>query len=217
MFGGTAPDPHPGALLPDFVQGLLSGDEKKGVEAHLAGCEVCRERAEGLRVLFRRLAEGTVPDPPAGYFLSLLPRVRERIERGENRLWRPGSLVDRFAVPAVVGALTVLLLFTVPLVNGTKGFSNGRLADVLQQYDADALLEAVSDEGSVLASLPESDLPVDESLQELLVARELGGELAGGLMADAATFYGEGYQQLVEQLSEDEAGRLVALLSERTK
>ena len=42
-------DPHIEDRLPDFVLGLLSGEERALVEAHLAGCEACRGAARTLQ------------------------------------------------------------------------------------------------------------------------------------------------------------------------
>ena len=94
--------------LDDFVDGRLGEAESAEVQAHLATCAECRERAQQLRQLLAHAASlprGIAPPE------DLWPGIRERIERrsawsGFWASWQPVALAT---AAAAVAALSVFL------------------------------------------------------------------------------------------------------------
>jgi anti-sigma factor RsiW len=94
--------------LDDFVDGRLGETESAEVQAHLAACAGCRERAQQLRRLLAHAAalpRGIAPPE------DLWPGIRERIERrsaftGFWTSWQPVALA---AAAAAAAALSVFL------------------------------------------------------------------------------------------------------------
>ncbi len=94
--------------LDDFVDGRLGEAESAEVQAHLATCEGCRERAQQMQKLLAHAAalpRGIAPPT------DLWPAIRERIERrsawaGFWASWQPVALA---AAAVAVAALSVFL------------------------------------------------------------------------------------------------------------
>jgi len=107
--------------LEAYYDGELHGNRKRQVEAHLAQCQECQERLQGLQVLSNRLLE--VPAP--GITISperFVAQVGLRLPREQNRpldrrllsfLWRV-SPVLLFAAWAFVQAVLWVTNFYYP-------------------------------------------------------------------------------------------------------
>ena len=94
--------------LDDWVDGALAGAEARAVEAHLASCELCREREQRLRQLLAHAA--ALPRsmaPPR----DLWPGIAERIESGGfwSVLWTSWHPLALAAAAAVVIGLAAFL------------------------------------------------------------------------------------------------------------
>jgi hypothetical protein len=59
-----------------FVDGALEPEQSAAIEAHLAGCDTCREQAEAERRLAAELRALPAPEPPAGLEARLATRLR---------------------------------------------------------------------------------------------------------------------------------------------
>lgn len=68
-----------GEQVTAFVDGALGPDAAAAVEAHLAGCEACRDQAEAERRLAAELRALPAPEPPAGFEARLAARLRPRL------------------------------------------------------------------------------------------------------------------------------------------
>jgi predicted anti-sigma-YlaC factor YlaD len=154
--------------LDDFVDGRLGDRESTQVQAHLASCASCRERAQQLRRLLAHAAalpRGVAPPQ------DLWPGIRERIERrsawaGFWVSWQPIAL----AAAAVVAALAAFLwsgsgptaVRTVAMPSASPSFrpaagtgtSDPVLAEAVHNYElaATALLETLQRRRAVLSA-----------------------------------------------------------------
>ena len=59
----SLPADHPEELLPWYVNGTLSPEERQRVEAHLDQCPSCRGEVQALRSLRREIKGVTSPIP----------------------------------------------------------------------------------------------------------------------------------------------------------
>jgi hypothetical protein len=98
---------HPYELLPEYADGALSDEERAGVEAHLATCDVCREELELAGEA--RAVLGALPevDPPFGATRPVLRRARAPRWWSSPAAWRVAA-VAAAAVVVVAGTTIVL-------------------------------------------------------------------------------------------------------------
>jgi anti-sigma factor RsiW len=89
-----------------YLDGKASVSERRKVEAHLAECGECRERAEQFRVLWGVLDEWPAPPPSANFDSRVLANVAQAPARGSFWAWLVPS-------PRAAFALTVVVLLSV--------------------------------------------------------------------------------------------------------
>ena len=94
------------------LDGLLGTEQQQQLQAHLAGCQTCREQWAALSWLSVRLAS----EPAVAPAFDLAARVTARLEQRETRRRRLSGTIG-LCVASVglwtVAALAVLLLFAV--------------------------------------------------------------------------------------------------------
>jgi hypothetical protein len=101
-------------LLVDYRKGRLAEDVKPVIEAHLKGCEECREELS----LINELSDMSIPDP-GGLFWETLPRRVINVSKDKDRgvgllhwLIRP--------VPALAGLVLIVLITAISIYFYTK-------------------------------------------------------------------------------------------------
>lgn len=91
------------ADLDELIEAIVDGEVVAAeVDAHLASCAACRARVDHARALERLLRGREVPEPPAGFTMAVLQRVRR--ER-----WRAEQFVDAGFNAALVSGVVVVL------------------------------------------------------------------------------------------------------------
>lgn len=75
------------ALLPWYLNGTLSAEERTAVSAHLQGCPSCRHELEDLSRMHARIRQATDagPQPSADLAHGVLARVRQEVLRQADR------------------------------------------------------------------------------------------------------------------------------------
>ncbi|BCB91678.1 hypothetical protein Psuf_089910 [Phytohabitans suffuscus] len=111
---------HDGQLLGAYVLRTLDPDERRDVDAHLAGCEVCRAEVVELEAV-KDVLEDIPPEallhapPDADLVLRrALRQVREEATDATRRRWVPAAAAAAVLVAAVLGAGVVLGRGTAP-------------------------------------------------------------------------------------------------------
>ena len=79
-------------LLCDYVDGTLHGEQKTGVEAHLAGCEACAELARDAGAALAFVGRVAALEPPP----DLLTRIQFDLQTGRIPAPARHSAVRRF-------------------------------------------------------------------------------------------------------------------------
>jgi Putative zinc-finger len=64
--------------LIEYLDGALSGEEARTIQAHLAECRSCQEEGRALEAVLRE-ARAPLPEPSELFWINFLPHVRERI------------------------------------------------------------------------------------------------------------------------------------------
>jgi anti-sigma factor RsiW len=140
--------------LVTYLDGKASGSERRSVEAHLAVCAECHERAEQFRLLFGVLDEWQAPPPSPGFDAAVRARVTQSQARGSFWAWLMPSPRAAFALTAVV-LLSVWLSSMRPSrptqvvaqvqTSGEADFKMIENLPVLEDYDVLSNFDALSD------------------------------------------------------------------------
>jgi len=133
-------------LLPEHLKGSLPRELGNEVQAHLEGCEECRNEVSFLR----EIVESEVPDPGDLFWQSLPRRVRLTIEekKKQRKRFLLGFLGRRLPVAA---AIALALLLTLTYIYPFKD-----KASVQDPFFKDPLTASVSD----YSDATEKDIPL---------------------------------------------------------
>ncbi|MGH9242336.1 MAG: anti-sigma factor family protein [Vicinamibacterales bacterium] len=108
---------HP--VAPEDVMAYLDGElpaaQARGIEAHLAGCDACRQLLSELCQGSTRMSEWQVEDPPP----SLVPPPSRRPIASE-RPWRFRAWTWGTRAPLLAGAAAVVLIAAIPLLRSSS-------------------------------------------------------------------------------------------------
>jgi Putative zinc-finger len=86
-------------LAPELALGLLGGDERAAVLAHLQGCEQCRDDVAALTGLHERIRMLVPPvEPAAGFETRALARLAQSGQPLPGRPWAPRLALAAAAV-----------------------------------------------------------------------------------------------------------------------
>jgi anti-sigma factor RsiW len=136
-----------------YLDGSIEPRRRGEIEAHLAGCTSCRQRARQFREIWGILEEAPVMGPSAGFDAAVRARIAQ--EGARRGLW--GWLIA--PSPRLAVGVTALLIFSVwlsslppaerpPAHIATPGDSEFKMiADLpmLEDYDVLANFEALSE------------------------------------------------------------------------
>ena len=130
--------------LIDFVEGDLPQAAAREIEAHVAGCEVCRAYVRSLQHTFSALEADRVPEPPEAFFAYLAGRARARASRSRRRL------ALTFAPGMAAAAAIVILVWWLA---GTSILPVDGVDIIMADMTTEQIVETVStdpDAGSLL-------------------------------------------------------------------
>ncbi len=146
-----------------YLDGKAAAAERHKVEAHLAECGECRERAEQFRLLSGVLDEWQAPPPSPGFDAAVRARVAQEPTRSGFWAWLLPSPRAAFALTALV-VLSVWLSSISPSRAPQAVAAQGAEADfkmiedlpVLEDYDVLSNFDALSYLPAQPAAQPES-------------------------------------------------------------
>jgi hypothetical protein len=155
--------------------------------------------------------------PPSGYFTTVLPRVRRRLEGEESRSFFSSPSLIRLALPIGAAALALFIVLSLPFPGTEAETGHNPLQAVMHGSTTDELVDVVFD---MVHLQPLSSPTVEGETSSLLGARVLRGDhlLAHAdeaLFADDLTFDGAMPEGL-DELSEADVQVLVQRLGEGT-
>jgi len=196
-------------LIPDLLTGRLSQSESEEVRMHAESCERCSRTIAELSPLFSQLGDDKSGWLPPGYFSTVLPNVRARIEGargGRSSEWFP-----TFALPAAGLVLVVMVILTLNLPWEKDAPGPESITQAIGEVPADVLADALADQADRAGI-------IDGSLSEVIPDERLELEIMRTLIIDP-TALGElessSEALLPTDLSETEVTILLQRLSER--
>jgi hypothetical protein len=203
--------------LPEYLDGTLPVSLRPALEEHLNQCSSCRTELSELRQTMEMLDTHPAAGPPNGYFTTVLPRVRKRLEERESGKAVLNPLFIRFALPIGAAALSLIILLSFPFPGTEQVVAINPLRSVLNGSTTDELVDVVLD---MMPLQPLSSPTLEGETSSLLGARFLRGD---HLLAHAdETPFAEMFSRdamspdELEQLSESDLEALVQRLGERT-
>lgn len=196
---------HIEQTLTDFLAGGLNDTEQNEVQTHLDSCPLCREKLASLQETIAVLERNRDSGVPEGYFGTILPRLRQRIDRPR----RLGRLLDlrwpQWAAPLAAAILVAGLLTAIPLT--TRETLD--LAALTRELEADDLADAYFD------ALQTSAVPViwpDDPINGTVAGLDLSNGVLNLILDENVL------QELgtVEDLNQEEVETILRQLETRT-
>jgi hypothetical protein len=208
---------HVEYLLPEYLNGTLPESLRPGMEEHLKSCSSCNTELVEMRRTMEMLHSHRVTEPPSGYFTTVLPRVRERLEQDTWRYFAAKPMLTRFALPLGAALLALFILLSVPFQINEIEPGHNPLQAVIHGSTTDEMVDLVLD---MVSLQPLSSPTVEGETSSLLGVGVLRGEhlLAyadEGSIAQDFTL-DERMPEGLEQLDETDLEALVQRLGERT-
>ena len=196
-------------LIPDYCSGRLTESESESLLRHAEACERCARTLAELRPLFSALEMDKPLEAPPGYFATVLPKVRARIDRKRSvpsPTWMP-----ELALPAAGLALAVMVMLTLalPWQQGDPGPES--MTQAIGQLPADVLADALVDQA-------ERAGVSDGSFVDVITDERLDSEIVNTLTSDPSALGElEASSEALwpTDLSETEVTVLLQRLSER--
>jgi hypothetical protein len=207
---------HVEYLLPDYVSNMLEESLRPWVESHLEECGACRAELENLRGAFTHLDSFEVKPPYDGYFTTVLPRVRERLQGKKSVPFYSHPLVTRFAVPLAAAALILVILFRVPFALRESEREHNPLRPVVTGLETEELVDAILDQfhRQMISAQGENETSAQLAVHLLRSDHLLAG--ADELSLSNESVLDVGLPENLDQLSASDVDVLVARLGERT-
>jgi anti-sigma-K factor RskA len=138
------PEAHIIDDLPAYALGALEADERKSVDAHMAGCAACREAATEYRKLTAKLHDGIrLERPPSGTWDAIalhLPVDRPTPLRAAESASAPisfsrGPRLRAFVIGWAATAAALVALMAWVVVDSTREPSNPSVAELASAGD----------------------------------------------------------------------------------
>ena len=194
---------HIKELLPDYALQRLASSAAGLVEQHLRTCGECSRALEEVQSALALIGASQRPTVAPGYFSTVLPRVRRRLE--QKPLEQLSSYLKNWplGLPSLAAILLVILFAHVipPSESVTAQHLPFDLATSFGSFDmdnmnargisGDELGEIITDAGLTLTSSLHSALSMDVEIElsdapmigSLTVANELDDDVADGILA----------------------------------
>jgi anti-sigma factor RsiW len=208
---------HVERRLLEYLDGTLAESLRPGVERHLEHCSACRTELAELRQTMELLSSQKTAPPPSGYFSTVVPHVRERLEGKESQSLFGAPMLVRFALPVGAAAIALAILLSLPFPAVETEGSRNPLQAVMHGATTDEVVDIVFDS---VPLQPLSTPMVEGETSSLLGVRILRGDhLLANADEGASTpdiTLDERMPEGLEQLNEADVEALVQHLGERT-
>jgi hypothetical protein len=193
--------------LIEFVRNELDNETRRTIETHLSLCAACREKYETTKLILS-LSNDKQPEAPSdSYWVSLLPRIRARIDA--QTMSTPAGVLQRYLVP--LAAAIVLIVISLHIVNIGSTSNLGDTRYILQQVPETELQEFM--QKLSIVGIHETKQPERDSIltndDGVVVSDLLSGEISvAGYIADDPVF-------MYETISNRTANEIVSIIASK--
>lgn len=140
--------------LEEFLAGTLEPAEHQAVEAHLSGCDLCRDEIHGMQsvsLLFGSLRTEAAFDPPPGFYA----RVMQRAEESKPTPFFAGlfALNGLFGRKLVYSSLLTLGILGGYLISRESSYTPGPTPEAVMAQQTQASFNSAPASESMLVTL----------------------------------------------------------------
>ncbi len=188
-------------LLVEYAEGTLSAERKTEVEIMLKQSPALLRELEIIQSAFQGLQNAPDEEVPKHYFTNFLPRLRQRIDSGENYSrwfvpqWIQSVLAPTMAAVIVISIVSVYQSFK-PEVIQSSIYS---LVNQLEQNEISSIVDDVSNFESTTGIIRSAETIVTNLSNSDAVNSKLNEEL---LSTDMLTYQTD--SELIDQLEDQE-------------
>lgn len=202
-------------LIPDYLSGRLSDRDGQELKHHIAQCDRCSQLVEELGPLFEIQRVERSRQAPGGYFASVLPRIRQRLDRSGSRS-RARGLPDLALAGASLVLLVAIFLSLWPPWQ-EAGTQDRALAEAIEELPAGVVADALDRQADQAGFI---EYPSGGSISAVLSDKILEAEIVSALVQDRSAlgaFAGASDSQSfwLSDLDDQEVTILLQRLSER--
>lgn len=97
--------------LPDFITNRLSEEVSRQISEHLQRCLICKAEFASIDTTFKKFDSENISNPSSTYWVNLLPRIHNRIEKSAKPKYR--EWIVRTSIPAIAVVVTFFLVIKV--------------------------------------------------------------------------------------------------------
>ncbi len=196
-------------MLPEYLEGSLDKGQRAEAELHLASCTRCREERDQLAILFQpeRKTQLRWQQPDDLYWASIVPRLRERIDRPKRTLFPVWA--TRFVLPAAAAIALVAVLMQLPLRTVSRDQSATRsLAQVpIEELQLFTEQQAVIGLNDVVSPAPDRASSDDKAvLKEILHSEKQGYTLPSFSASETMQ------ESAFDNLNDQDAEQVIAII-----
>ncbi|MDE3058549.1 MAG: zf-HC2 domain-containing protein [Bacteroidota bacterium] len=208
-------------LLAEYTDGTISAEDRKTVEGHLASCEQCSRHVELIADALNTLRSVPEENVPENYFSSLVPRIRERLERRRRfniasivPLWVQEALAPAAALAVVASFIALFFIFE-PSADNLASLSS--IVRAMQNEDTTALSDYVASQNIAQTNVDAEEHVLETASDPSLVTRHFEKSAFGGLHGDVEDISVStsliSSDPSYESLSSDEVDQVIERLS----
>jgi hypothetical protein len=147
------PTKHPPEyVLVEYSRGELDPAERRRVERHAEQCPACKYDLTNLLTAEDALANRRMQSPGPDYFLSILPRVRDRLEGRRRPGWNFNGLLARIALPLGASIACILILMNLHSTSSESNSQVKALQQMTEGWTYDEVVDAVASQSMLLPS-----------------------------------------------------------------
>ena len=209
-------------MLTEYFEGTISAEDRKLVEEHLASCKQCARDAQLITEAFDALRDVAEDSVPENYFVNLVPRIHERLERRRRFVlasfipaWMEEVLAPVSALSVVASLVALFFVFAPATVDVSSPLKS--IVSEMQNDDAIALTELITSPDVAQTNLGAERHALETVSDPSLVTQHFEKQLLPSNVGDVSipsSFISS--DPSYESLSSDEVDQVIERLSHQT-
>lgn len=205
------PIKHVRFFLMDYMRGLLSKEERELVEAHLERCTSCKYDLQNLKETESALQTLHLTPPDPSYVLSIVHRVRARLENRYRAKRTFDNSIAKIILPLAASALCIFMVIEISTtdvshqpIEALKQATNGLTYDeVMEGVDSQSLPLSSSSNRDAEEVIMGEQLLADHFIRDVLLEQIESGDIADANIDDMVSVLSkEQIDQLLESYRE---------------
>lgn len=131
--------------LIEYLRDELDNETRSAIEKHLDSCTLCGEGYKTTKLILSISSGNNLITPPEGYWASLLPRIRARIDTPEVPAFV--GVLQRYLAPVAAAIVFIVIVLHINDIGSTSNLEDTRY--ILQQVPETELQDFVQKQSIV--------------------------------------------------------------------